>query len=116
MNNIKLDYDGLNNDILLLTKNVKIICDSLDKINLLDKIIPPTWRSYAAFKASSIVKDQVLIPIEDIKSKLVLCISSLVNVSNSFDNLESIIGSELNNWYNENLKIINNNVINDNKL
>lgn len=116
MNNVKLDYDGLNNDILLLTRNVKIICDSLDKINSIDKVIPPTWKSYAASKASSTAQNLVLTPIEDIKSKLLLCISSLVNITDSFDNLENIIGNDLNNWYSENLKLININHINDNRL
>ena len=42
---IKVKYSGISSDISTLSSNVKNICDSLDKVNNVENVIPESWKS-----------------------------------------------------------------------
>ena len=99
MASIKVDYEGIESDISTLTTNVKNICDSLDKINDIEKIVPSSWQSPASEQYTMVVQNDILNPISTFQSTLAGLIQVLVEISGSFDNLESIIGKDLTDWF-----------------
>ena len=109
MASIKVDYEGIESDISTLTTNVKTICDSLDKINDIEKIVPSSWQSPASEKYRSTVVFDLIARIAELKGSLTLLINLLVSISDNFSNLEGIIGSDLKSWYDDLSK--NNNIL-----
>ena len=100
MANIKVNYSGISSDISTLSSNVKNICDSLDKVNNVENVIPESWKSKGAEQYRSAVVTDIIAPIANFEGTLTGLIKMLSEVSDNFDNLENIIGSELNNWFN----------------
>ena len=96
---IKVNYDGLSSDITTLTTNVKSICDSLDTLNNTENIIPGSWTSPASEKYRSTVESDLVSRVADLEGSLTGLIKMLVSISDSFNNLEGVIGSDLKSWY-----------------
>ena len=100
MASIKVDYEGIENDISKLATNAKAICDSLDKINDIEKIVPSSWQSPGAEQYRGVVGTDIMAPIANFESTLTGLVKMLSDISDNFGNLENIIGTELNNWFN----------------
>lgn len=96
---IKVNYDGLASDISTLTTNVKSICDSLDTLNSVENIIPGSWTSPASEKYRSTVESDLVGRVADLEGSLTGLIKMLVSISDSFNNLEGVIGNDLKSWY-----------------
>lgn len=96
---IKVNYDGLSSDITTLTTNVKSICDSLDTLNCTENIIPTSWSSEASGKYRSTVESDLVAHVADLEGSLTGLIKMLVSISDSFNNLEGVIGGDLKSWY-----------------
>lgn len=96
---IKVNYDGLASDISTLTANVKSICDSLDVLNSTENIIPGSWTSPASNKYRSTVESDLVGRVADLEGSLTGLIKMLVSISDSFNNLEGVIGNDLKSWY-----------------
>ena len=60
MNNISIDYVGIEGDISTLENNISTINTSLDSINNIDKIIPSSWKSPAADKYREVATSDIL--------------------------------------------------------
>ena len=96
---IKVNYDGLASDVSTLTTNVKSICDSLDTLNSVENIIPGSWTSPASEKYRSTVESDLVSRVADLEGSLTGLIKMLVSISDSFNNLEGVIGNDLKSWY-----------------
>ena len=96
---IKVNYDGLASDVSTLTTNVKSICDSLDTLNSVENIIPGSWTSPASVKYRSTVESDLVSRVADLEGSLTGLIKMLVSISDSFNNLEGVIGNDLKSWY-----------------
>lgn len=96
---IKVNYDGLASDVSTLTANVKSICDSLDTLNSVENIIPGSWTSPASEKYRSTVESDLVARVADLEGSLTGLIKMLVSISDSFSNLEDVIGNDLKSWY-----------------
>ena len=96
---IKVNYDGLASDVSTLTTNVKSICDSLDTLNSVENIIPGSWTSHASEKYRSTVESDLVSHVADLEGSLTGLIKMLVSISDSFNNLEGVIGNDLKSWY-----------------
>ena len=96
---IKVNYDGLASDVSTLTTNVKSICDSLDTLNSGENIIPGSWTSPASEKYRSTVESDLVARVADLEGSLTGLIKMLVSISDSFSNLEGVIGNDLKSWY-----------------
>ena len=96
---IKVNYDGLASDVSTLTTNVKSICDSLDTLNSVENIIPGSWTSPASEKYRSTVESDLVSHVADLEGSLTGLIKMLVSISDSFNNLEGVIGNDLKSWY-----------------
>lgn len=96
---IKVNYDGLASDVSTLTTNVKSICDSLDTLNSVENIIPGSWTSPAGEKYRSTVESDLVSRVADLEGSLTGLIKMLVSISDSFNNLEGVIGNDLKSWY-----------------
>lgn len=96
---IKVSYDGLSSDINILTTNVKSICDSLDTLNRTDSIVPESWTSPASVQYRHTVDLDLVAHVADLEGSLTGLIKLLVNISDSFNNLENIISNDLKSWY-----------------
>lgn len=100
MNKIYLNYEGILNDISVLTNNVKNLCDSLDKLNNINYIVPESWQSNGAVKFREDAQNSLIDPINAFEGILFGLIKLVVESSDSFSNLENIIGNDLYTWYN----------------
>ncbi len=100
MNKIYLNYEGILNDISVLTNNVKNLCDSLDKLNNINYIVPESWQSNGAVKFREDAQNSLIDPINAFEGILAGLIKLVIESSDSFSNLENIIGNDLYTWYN----------------
>lgn len=100
MNKIYFNYEGISNDISVLTNNVKNICDSLDKLNNINYIVPESWQSNGAVKFREDAQNSLIDPINAFEEILAGLIKLVVESSDNFSNLENIIGNDLYTWYN----------------
>ena len=97
MDNIKIDYSGIEGDIATLTNNVTTINSSLDNINSVEKIIPESWQSNAAKQYRETVTSDIITPISNLKESLNNIQDLLKTVLNNYTSTENSIKEDASN-------------------